>query len=110
MHQAPDRSIKWRPKEIVHEYYLHHEWDPVTTDKEILDTLQNNGQLPATPYDSKSVSHYPINGGLTENGVEVEWNSELSPDNGKSLKEWYPFDPNGSEMSKTKGADELESN
>ena len=86
-HQSPVAGINW-DKPAVYEYCeaLNPPWDKEYVDKNIFE-IYNTNQTLFTPFDPTSIMIYPIPKGLTTDGFEVGWNSELSQTDKDFIKE-----------------------
>jgi hypothetical protein len=90
-HQHPDANIPWdKPK--VYEFYKNREMNPI--DKEAVDmnifTPFDTIEAIYTPYDKKSIMHYPVANALTLGDWEIPPNRKISKKDKTMMKLLYP--------------------
>ena len=92
-HQNPEAGIKWNHP-AVYEYCraLNPLWNKEWVDTNIF-AIYDTDQTQFTEFDPTSIMIYPIPKGLTTDGFEVGWNSELSKIDKAFIKEMTR--PNG---------------
>lgn len=88
-HQHPRANIPWNKPKVYKTYASQYGWDKETVDEQIF-TPKVADSLRNAPYDKTSIMHYPIPKEFTDGVWEVGTYSELSEQDIKSIKEFYP--------------------
>ena len=87
-HLHPDANIPWdKPK--VYAAYRNIGWTDAETDKMVLNQRPPS-TITQTPYDPKSIMHYPVDNELTVGDFEVVENHKLSEQDIALMKLIYP--------------------
>lgn len=87
-HQHPDANIPW-DLEKVYAYYGKKNASRADVDEQVLNKLDRNGVL-TTPYDRKSIMHYPVPQELTQGDWTVGTNSKISRKDRRFMRLAYP--------------------
>lgn len=90
-HQHPEANIPWdKPK--VYEYYQNREMNPLSKDEVDRNIFTSFNALSAiyTPYDRKSIMHYPIADNLTLGNWKILTNRKISKKDKQLMKLLYP--------------------
>ena len=89
-HQNPAGGIKWN-KQAVYDYFSGEPnyWTKEQIDHNLLETYDKD-MTAFTKLDPKSIMMYPIDRRLTEDGLEVGWNRDLSDTDKDFIFEMYP--------------------
>jgi len=89
-HQNPAAGINWN-KPAVYSYYEGppNNWTPAQVDVNLFQTYDKD-QTQYTQTDPQSIMMYPIDPGLTTDGLVVGWNSDLSPTDQAFIASQYP--------------------
>ncbi|MHC8335505.1 M12 family metallopeptidase [Pseudomonas sp. LB3P25] len=90
-HQHPEAKIPWdKPK--VYEFYQNRKMNPLTkeqVDRNIFSPF-NTIEAIYTPYDRKSIMHYPVANTLTLGNWEIPINRKISKKDKRLMKLLYP--------------------
>ncbi|MDE1165990.1 MAG: M12 family metallopeptidase [Pseudomonas sp.] len=87
-HQHPDANIPWDEEE-VYAYYAKKNVSRADVDEQVLSKLDRAGLL-NTPYDRKSIMHYPVPQALTKGDWTVGTNLKISRKDRRFMRLAYP--------------------
>lgn len=91
-HQNPAAGIPWNEEAVYEYYHQTQHWDRQKIKANVLDKYSTN-ESNHGEYDPNSIMEYPIPPGLTTNGFQVGWNTELSPEDKRFISQEYGVNP-----------------
>lgn len=88
-HQHPNADIPWNKPTVYHYYLTAYNWTKEEVDHNLFRTLETTNTR-TTPYDRKSIMHYPIPNELTTGDWSVEKNTTISQNDRRLMRKIYP--------------------
>jgi hypothetical protein len=88
-HQSPGAEIPWDKPAVYAHYKRTSGWNPAQVDSQVFKRYARR-LTQYTAFDTNSIMLYPIDKGLTTNGLEVGWNRVLSPTDIAFIRKMYP--------------------
>jgi hypothetical protein len=86
----PEASIPWNKPKVYIYYKEAMGWDQDKVDRNVF-AVASSSRVNFTKYDPRSVMHYPISPYLLlDSSRAVDYNPDLSAEDRKGIKEWYP--------------------
>ncbi len=89
-HLNPSAGIKWKQPDAMNYYKSTTGWDEAKINYNIFKKLDASKHL-ASKFDKLSIMAYSFPASITENGVGVDWNTQLSQTDAKWAEIAYPF-------------------
>ncbi|MBS1583034.1 MAG: hypothetical protein JST66_12620 [Bacteroidetes bacterium] len=86
----PHFGFTWNKPYVYWWYKKYQGWDPPEVDSNVFRKYPEQ-EVDATAFDSRSIMQYPIPKEFTVEGIEIDWNTELSPTDIAFAQEHYPF-------------------
>lgn len=87
-HQHPDHDIKWDEGAVYKNFEHAENWDREDVYENFFE-LPTGENLLTTPYDKKSIMHYPVPPGATKDHREVPTNYSLSEQDQQTIRKLY---------------------
>lgn len=87
---SPHCGFTWNKPYVYWWYRTYQGWGPPEVDRNVFLKYPEQ-DVDATAFDSRSIMQYPIPKEFTAEGIEIGWNTELSPTDIAFARQHYPF-------------------